>query len=172
MSAWESKQSQYCIEGLSSLNSKRACNSKCKVLLKIMDIYGRLQELTDTGGFTSILKELKIVTVYITPFTLLACPLAPIPGLISPWLYHSTLQCLSLISFLASLDVGTLWQEPWLGTQRWPVIQGWNKIIDNIDNVLTTVMRMTGTMNAQMKWVSYRNQHLWNIRCIALLSMS
>ena len=49
---------------------------KCKVLLKIMDIHGRLQELTDTGGFTSILKKLKIVTVYISPFTLLACPLA------------------------------------------------------------------------------------------------
>ena len=37
-----------------------------------MDIHRHLQELTDTGGFTSILKELKIVTVYIILVTLYA----------------------------------------------------------------------------------------------------
>ena len=46
--------------------------AKCKAL---NNIHGRLQELTDIGGCTQR-TCLKIVTVYILPFTLLACPLA------------------------------------------------------------------------------------------------
>ena len=44
--------------------------AKCKVLLKINNIHGRLQELTDIGGSTQRTSCLKIVKVYISPFTL------------------------------------------------------------------------------------------------------
>ena len=47
--------------------------AKCKVLLKINNIHGHLQELTDIGGSTQRTLYLK---VYISPFALFACPLA------------------------------------------------------------------------------------------------